>query len=195
MRRISVNMRWWLALAFAAIAAVTAFAVAEVLTQRAQQVLSDRAEEIATGSSVAAARELTAALAHGDLSRSIEVLAAGRRLSLFVFNRDGRPISEEGSRGVRFGADPLDRRALARALAGRRFVEHDASGNRIVVGLHLRSPRASALVAGSSTASTRAAMGAVRVLASASPSCVKLCTRSEGSWRSTPLRRGVPSFV
>lgn len=147
MRRISVSMRWWLALAFAAIAAVTAFAVAEVLTQRAQQVLSDRAEEIATGSSVAAARELTAALAHGDLSRSIEVLAAGRRLSLFVFNRDGRPITEEGSRGVRFGADPLDRQALARALAGRRFVEHDASGNRIVVGLHLRSPRASALVA------------------------------------------------
>jgi signal transduction histidine kinase/HAMP domain-containing protein len=147
MRRISVSMRWWLALAFAAIAAVTAFAVAEVLTQRSKQVLSDRAEEIATGSSVAAAREVTAALERGDLSRSIEVLAAGRRLSLFVFDQEGRPVTEDGSRGVRFGSDPLDRQALARALTGRRFVEHDASGNRIVVGLHLRSSRAAALVA------------------------------------------------
>jgi two-component system sensor histidine kinase VicK len=140
-------MRWWLALAFAAIAAVTAVAVAEVLTQRATRVLSDRAEEIATGSSVAAAHEITVALEQNDLSRTIDVLAAGRRLSLFVFNREGHVVTPEGARGVRFGSDPLDRQALARALSGRRFVDHGADDNRIVVGLPLSSPRASALVA------------------------------------------------
>ncbi len=146
MPRITISMRWWLALTFAAIAAVTAVAVAEVLTQRTTRVLSDRAEEIATGSSVAAAREITDAIEQSDLSRTVGVLAAGRRLSLFVFNRQGRLVSEEGSRGVRFGADPLDRKALARALSGTRFVDHDAGDNRIVVGLPLRTPRASALV-------------------------------------------------
>jgi signal transduction histidine kinase/HAMP domain-containing protein len=139
-------MRWWLALAFAAIAAVTAVAVAQVLTQRAKSVLSNRAEEIATGSSVSAARETTAALHRGDLARSIAVLATGRRLSLFVFNREGHVLTSEGSRGVRFGSDPLDRQALQSALSGRRFVDHDAEDSRIVVGLPLRTPRASALV-------------------------------------------------
>ena len=147
MRKVTVSMRWWLALAFAAIAAVTAVSVAEVLTRRTQRVLSDRAEEIATGSSVAAAREVTTALERGDLSRSIDVLAAGRRLSLFVFDREGGLVNQEGSRGVSFGGNPLDRQALARALLGRRFVEHDDSANRIVVGLPLHSPDASALVA------------------------------------------------
>jgi signal transduction histidine kinase len=147
MRRINVSMRWWLALAFAAIAAVTAIAVAEVLTERAKSVLSDRAEEIATGSSVVAAREISAAFERGDLSRSVNVLAAGRRLSLFIFTPDGRLATRAGSRGLRFGANPLDRQALARALSGRRFVEQDADANRIVVGLPLRRPRASALVA------------------------------------------------
>jgi signal transduction histidine kinase/HAMP domain-containing protein len=140
-------MRWWLALTFAAIAAVTAIAVAEVLTRRAERVLSDRAEEIATGSSVVAAREITTALQDGDLDQTVNVLAAGRRLSLFVFDRQRRRLTEEGARGVRFGSDPLDGRALSRALDGSRFVDHDAGDNRIVVGLPLRTPEASALVA------------------------------------------------
>jgi signal transduction histidine kinase len=139
-------MRWWLALAFAGIAALTAFAVAEVLTQRAQDVLADRAEDIATGGSVVAAREIAAALEEGDLARTVNVLAAGRRLSLFVFDQDGRLLTDEGSRGVRFGSDPLDAEALARARAGGRFVEHGSAGDRIVVGLPLRTPAASALV-------------------------------------------------
>jgi signal transduction histidine kinase len=139
-------MRWWLALAFAAIAAVTAVAVAEVLTERSKRVLSDRAEEIATGSSVVAARQVTAALQRGDLTRTVDVLAAGRRLSLFVFDQSGSLITPRGSRGVDFDADVMDRQALRRALAGRRFVGHDGEDNRIVVGLPLRLPRASALV-------------------------------------------------
>jgi len=139
-------MRWWLALVFAAIAAVTAIAVAEVLTQRTRSVLSNRAEELATGSSVVAARQITAAWEQGDLSRTLAVLAAGRRLSLFAFDREGRPLSPEGGRGVEFGSDPLDRQALARALSGRRFVEHETGHDRIVVGLPLRVPRGAALV-------------------------------------------------
>ncbi|MGE5274686.1 MAG: sensor histidine kinase [Verrucomicrobiota bacterium] len=146
MRRIAVSMRWWLALAFAAVAAVTAVAVAEVLTQRAESVLSTRAEEIATGSSVVAAHEIASAMEQGDLPRTIGVLAAGRKLSLFVFDRNRRPLSPGGARGVRFGSDPLDRKALGSALSGRRFVDHDSSGSRIVVGLPLREPPGSALV-------------------------------------------------
>jgi signal transduction histidine kinase/HAMP domain-containing protein len=145
-RRFRVSMRWWLALAFAAIAAVTAVAVAEVLTQRARSVLSNRAEEIATGSSVVAARQITTAWEQGDVARTLSVLAAGRRLSLFVFDRQGRLLSPEGARGVSFGSDPLDRQALARALSGQRFVEHGAANDRIVVGLPLRVPPGAALV-------------------------------------------------
>ncbi len=143
---MTVSMRWWLALAFAAIAAVTAVAVAEVLTQRAQRVLSDRADEIATGSSVVAAREITDALENGDLDRTVQVIAVGRRLSLFVFDARGKQLTTEGSRGVLFGGDPLDQDALTSALGGARSVEHSGDGTRIVVGLPLRTSRGGALV-------------------------------------------------
>ncbi len=144
--RFSVSMRWWLALAFAAIAAVTAIAVAEVFTERTKNVLSGRAEDIATGSSVAAARQIAAGLERNDVDRTVDLLAAGRRLSLFVFDHEGRPVTDRGSRGVSFGSDPLDREALSRALAGRRFVDHDDDDRRIVVGLPLHTRGASALV-------------------------------------------------
>jgi signal transduction histidine kinase/HAMP domain-containing protein len=147
MRRITISLRWWLALAFAAIAAVTAVAVAEVFLQRSTAALSNRAEDIATGSSVSAAHQVTAALRQGNLDDAVGVLAAGRRLSLFVFDDQGKLETDDGSRGVRFGSSPLDRLALRSALAGSRFVSHDDGDNRFVVGLPLSGPGGGALVA------------------------------------------------
>jgi signal transduction histidine kinase len=145
--RLRISMRWWLATAFAAIVALTAVAVAELFTQRAEDALAARAEELATGSAVAAARELTSALGQGDVQHTLEVLSTGRKLSLFVFTTSRRPLATSTYGPVRFGEDPLHRDALARSLGGRRFVESSDGGRTIVVGLPLGGGAAGALVA------------------------------------------------
>jgi hypothetical protein len=104
-------MRWWLALAFALIAAITAVAVAQFFSSRSEKAFRERAEYLAVGRSVAAAEGLTAALHRGDLERSLGEIAESRRVSLFVLDPTGLPVTPEYSRGVSLSA--IDNRAEA----------------------------------------------------------------------------------
>ncbi len=130
-------MRWWLAVIFAAIAAVTAFSVAEVFTHRAANALRAHAEELAVGQSVSAAHAISKAMQKGTLGDAAPVAAERRGLSLYVFSADGGAVSTDGARGVPFSQVPDGRRALRVALGGDRYVGTVGGGRSFVVGLHL----------------------------------------------------------
>ena len=94
-------MRWWLAFAFAAIAAVTALAVAQVSRSQSEAALRTKAEELAAGSAVAAAAEIVSA---AERSRPLDVAVATearrRGVSLFVFDRSGRLVARLAGRSL-----------------------------------------------------------------------------------------------
>ncbi|HET7566506.1 MAG TPA: PAS domain-containing sensor histidine kinase [Gaiellaceae bacterium] len=137
MPRVRIGMRWWLALTFAAIAAVTAFAVATVFNHRAASAFHDRAEELAIGQSVSASRSVDKALRRGILADATPVIADRRRFSVYVFSAARTPLSDEVSFDVRFADVPDGPRALRAALAGNRFVETVDGGRSFVIGLRL----------------------------------------------------------
>lgn len=155
-------MRWWLALAFALIALLTAVAVTELATERAEDAFRGRAEELTAGNSVAAASEVGRALRQGRLRPAVEEVAERRRLALFVFAEDGTLLTPPRSRAVAFGSSGLHEQALGDALRERRFVRSAEDGKTIVVGLPLRAPEAAALVAVASRPDLVAELGILR---------------------------------
>ncbi len=102
-------MRWWLALAFALIAALTAVIVAEVSIGRAEQAFRSRAKDFAAGTAVSAAQAIGQATANGEVPASAVTAAANRlKIGLFVFDENGRLLSDPSSHGIplSFGAVP-----------------------------------------------------------------------------------------
>jgi signal transduction histidine kinase/HAMP domain-containing protein len=140
-------MRWWLALAFAAIAALTAVVVGRVFSERAAGALRARTQELAAGSSVAAAADVVAgSLRHGDLARAVADVATRRRLALFAFDRNGRLLAGHRSGESELSSIPFRGQALSRALEGRRFVRSVNGGRTVVVALPFFAGNAVALL-------------------------------------------------
>ena len=137
MPRIRMSMRWWLGLTFAAIAAVTAFSVAEVFNHRAATALRSHAEELAIGQSVSATRAVAKALDRGILSDAAPLIAERRRLSLYVFSTSGTLVTPDVSRSVAFAGVPDGRRATRAALQGDRYVRTVDGGQSFVIALEL----------------------------------------------------------
>jgi two-component system sensor histidine kinase VicK len=139
------SVRWWLALAFAAVAVITALAVAQVSRSQSESALRAKAGELAAGSAVAAAARITASTIETPLAEATAVEAARRRVALFVFDRSGTLVTAPRSQGVRVAAVPGVTELLARALGGERVVEGVDGGQRITVALPLRRPETGAL--------------------------------------------------
>lgn len=135
-------MRWWLAVAFALIAAVTAVTVAQFFAQRSERAFRERAEDLAVGASVAAADVVVRAARDGTLEQSAAAIAESRRLSVFVFGSDGALLTPSRSHRVDLGAVPGREEALENALAGRRYISSVEDGRLTVVALPLRGPTA-----------------------------------------------------
>jgi signal transduction histidine kinase/HAMP domain-containing protein len=154
-------MRWWLALAFALIASLTAVAVATVFTLRAENAFRDRAEELTTGRAVAAANDMRD-LQASTLDSGLQDIARRRRLALFAFDVYGQPLTNGRSRGVAFGSLDLHDQALVEARVGDRFVGSTEDGRTIVVGLPVEAPGAAALVAVASRPDLVAELGILR---------------------------------
>lgn len=129
-------MRWWLALAFALIAAVTAIAVSEVFTTRSEAAFRDRAKDLAIGNSIGAADEVAEALERRELTKAVEEIANRRRLALFVFGLEGQLLTPPRSRGVRLEAIDLEP-ALEAATLGKRYVSAVEGGKATLVALPL----------------------------------------------------------
>ncbi|MGH3061431.1 MAG: hypothetical protein ACRDNA_08480, partial [Gaiellaceae bacterium] len=143
-------MRWWLSFAFALIAAVTAAAVAQFFAQRSEAAFRERAQALAVGTSVGAAETVARAYRERDDQPQAVVreTAERQRLSLFVFDGDGRLLSAPRSRATDLGDVPNRLEALDAVVEGGRYVEPHDDGRVIVIGLRLRNAgEAEALVA------------------------------------------------
>ena len=143
-----IGIRWWLSLAFALIAAVTAVAVSQLFALRSEDALRARAQELAAGNTLEAAIELARAEARGSLEQEIAAIANRHRLALFVYGADGDLITPDHSRNVIVDDIAHRQDAVATALAGRRFVATNEQVEGTTVGLRfpLRSGSVGALV-------------------------------------------------
>src|SRR3954452_7910122 len=135
--RALFGMRWWLALAFAVVAGLTAVAVVAVLGNRSERAFRTYAQEFAVGNTVAATEALKRIRSHGALREQTEALAERRHLALFVFDKAGNPITPLHSQGIAWSSVPGAREALRTALTGHRFIFGRSDGSAFVVGLEM----------------------------------------------------------
>jgi signal transduction histidine kinase len=143
---VRVSMRWWLALAFALVAAIAAVAVAAVYRDRSERALLDRSRDIAVGRSVSVASAVAAEVRAGaPLTETLRARSRSSRIALFAFDRSGRLVSAPISTRVPLSAIGSREQAVAAALARERYVAD--AGARTVVGLPLRAGPARALLA------------------------------------------------
>lgn len=140
-------MRWWLALAFALVAALTALVVAQLVSSQVEASLRDRAEELAAGNAVAAATGLAAARDPAELAAVAARASDSRRMAVFVLGRDGGLLTPGRSRGIAYTSLP-ERAELEAALSdGRRLVLTSPDRRRISAALPLRSGVGTGVVA------------------------------------------------
>jgi len=155
-------MRWWLALAFAGVAALTAVAVVGVLNARSERAFHKDAEAFAIGTSVIAAETLKNDMTAAKLSKDAARLSAQRQIRLYVFAADGRPITPLVSRGIKWSGVPDQTLAKTTALGGSRFITGKKDGSEFVVALPLRHGAGAALVAYSRRTGLSHALGIIR---------------------------------
>jgi len=155
-------MRWWLALAFASIAALTAVAVAQVFNARSEDAIRARARELTAGSAVTAALEVTSASDRGDIQPAVDQLGESQQLALFVFDRQGSPLTPEQSRGINVASLPNFAKLRDTALQGRRVVDTVDGGRLVTVALPLRGENAAVLIAVAARPDLEDALGIVR---------------------------------
>lgn len=157
-------MRVWLAATVAVIVSVTAVAVAQILLLRSENAFRVRAEDLAAGSAVTAAALVSAEPNLEQARVTAATAAASRRIALFLYDRDGRRVSNDSSNGVAVESVAGLEDAVGSALAGKRLVESTNKGRRIVVALPLRKGGAvdGALVAVASRPDLAAAGDIVR---------------------------------
>ena len=141
-----ISIRWWLPAAFALIAAVTALAVAQVFQSQSQHALRAKAEDLAAGSAVGAASRVAGASDLAEARARADEQARRRRVALFLFDAEGRLLTDATSLGARWAAVPNSRELLGEALAGRRIVQSLDDGRRVTVALPLHNGPAAALV-------------------------------------------------
>jgi len=155
-------MRWWLALAFAGIAALTAIAVAEVFSARSEDAIRERARELTAGSVLTAALEISDATTLDEVRARTAELGSARRIALFVFDEDGTPITPERARGISLTSLPDLQQLRDTSLDGSRIVETSDDGRVVTVGLPLRRGPGAALIGVAASPDLEEAVGIVR---------------------------------
>jgi signal transduction histidine kinase/HAMP domain-containing protein len=136
--RPGIGIRWWLSLAFAAIAAMTAVAVSQLSAYRSEDRVRTRAQNMAARNADQAAIELARADERGRLGQAIAEVADEQRMALFVYARDGRLVTAARSRDVSVGSIRFRDEAVRDALAGNRFVMSNDPVRATTVGLRFR---------------------------------------------------------
>jgi len=155
-------MRWWLGLAFAGVAALTAIAVVGVLNSRSERAFHRYAEAFAVGRSVVAAEALQHDATMADLRRDVAVLTQQRSVRLYVFDAGGKLISPSVSRGVEWSEVPDGPAARADALSGTRYIHGTSTGSDFVIGIPLHHGVGGAVVTYSRQQGMQAALGIIR---------------------------------
>src|SRR5215210_545260 len=160
--RFGIGMRYWLAVAFGAITAVTAVAVAQVLSGRTERSFRQYAEEITVGKAVSATGPIERARTEGELERVVARIAAERRTSLFVFDHGARLLTPASSQQVELASINGAELATVQALAGERVVTTLGDGRSTLVALRLDSPLAGVLLAYARRPDLAAGLGIAR---------------------------------
>jgi two-component system sensor histidine kinase VicK len=155
-------MRWWLGLAFAAVAALTALAVVSVLNRRSEDAFRKYAEAFAVGRSVVAAEAFAGDGTAAELRRDALAFSKQRSVRLYVFDAAGRMITPPVSRGVAWSQVPMRGAAKAAALAGNRYIHGHVDGSDYVVGIPIRGGAGSAIVTYSRQRGMQTALGIIR---------------------------------
>jgi two-component system sensor histidine kinase VicK len=145
--KLRIGMRWWLGLAFAAIAGLTALAVVSVLGARSQHAFRVYGKEFALGNALVASEALKHDKTLPALEADIVAIAARRRLALFAFDSRGKLLGPARSLGLSLFAVPSHREAVATAIHSNRFIVGSRDGSSLVVALPIHGGVASALVA------------------------------------------------
>lgn len=156
-------MRWWLALVFAGIAALTAVLVAEVFYARTETSIRERTGELAAGTAVGAATRISQEESIESIRSTAEELERTRQVALFVLDRRGRLLTPERSRGVSFTKLPNHDQLAAAAEGGTRLVDPIDGGRSVTVVLPIRNNEvASALVLVAARPDLQEALGIAR---------------------------------
>jgi signal transduction histidine kinase len=146
--RFGIGMRWWLALVFAAIAAVTAIAVWQIVSTRAQIAFHAHAKDLALGNTTAASGAITRARADGQtLEQAVAEVGDRRDLALFVVNRFRVLLTPDRTRRTDYDAVPLRDDAINQALAGDTFVAVSPDERSTIVAMPVHVPEDGVLLA------------------------------------------------
>jgi len=120
-RRRFFGVRLYLAVAFAAVAVITAGIAFLVVSDRSEQAADEELSAIAIGRTVRLASEL------GNRPRSeTEAIIAGiteEGYSAWVFSPEGDPITDRWAQGVHLNEVPNRNRAVRESLSGRRYID------------------------------------------------------------------------
>ncbi len=157
-----IGMRWWLGLAFAAVAGLTAVAVVAVLSNRSERAFRTYAEEFAVGNTVAASENLKRIDSPDEIANEAVAISERRHLALFVFDSEGRPLTPLRSQGVVWASVPGGREALQTALNGRRYIVGRRDGSAFVIGLGIHGGHDRVVVAYLLRPELREQLGIVR---------------------------------
>jgi two-component system, OmpR family, sensor histidine kinase ResE len=160
--RFGIGMRYWLAIAFGAITAVTAVAVAQVLSARTERSFRQYAEELTVGKAVSATGPIERAQTKEQLERVVARVAAERRTSLFVFDAGARLLTPKTSQQVDLDTIPSHELAAVQGLGGERVVTTFGDGRATLVVLPLKSPVAGVLLAYARRPDLAAGLGIAR---------------------------------
>jgi len=142
----SLSMRWWLGVAFAAVAAATAVAVAVGMSRQSEAAFRADTELRAVEHTLAASAALRQAIKRGNLVDAVAEVSARRRLALFLFDENGQPITPRRAAQTELASIPDVQRAIGAALDGRRYVRSYDRGEVTVVALPMPWESAAALV-------------------------------------------------
>ena len=131
------SMRWWLAAAFAGVAALTAVAVVAVMNSRSESALRAHGADLAVGSTVAAAEDLKGAPTRTALQARAVRIAETRQVAVFVLDAKGRLLTGKVSHGESWAALPHHLEAVRTVLGGQRFIGGSRDGSALTVALHV----------------------------------------------------------
>jgi signal transduction histidine kinase/HAMP domain-containing protein len=141
---VRIGMRFWLPLAFALIAAVTALIVSWVFSGRSEHALRASAEDLALASTLGASDSVDHGIRRGNLNATVAEISANRGLAIFVYNEHAELISPGHSRGIQLRYIRPRGQAVATALTGGRFVSTIDNGHGTLVAIPI--PRSGGVI-------------------------------------------------
>jgi two-component system sensor histidine kinase VicK len=142
-----LGMRWWLALAFAGVAGLTAVAIVGVFGERTERAFRTNAQEFAVGNAVAASEALKRVRSESQLRDETARISARRGISLFVFDGSGVQLSSSESDAVAWSSVPGGEQARDIALGGGRYIQSEQNGAAFVIGVRIYEGPGRGLVA------------------------------------------------